>query len=84
MKRYIVSSYRAFICPACHNPTLNDVDRAIYKNLDVDYHDKFVCDECGAEYLAEPRYDGTVKFVAAEIEDFKNEAIYQIFYNSSD
>lgn len=68
MKKYIRTSYltpRKFMCPACHSPSLADIDRDIYINLDVDYHDRFVCEECGAEYLAEPRYDGTVKFIDA-------------------
>lgn len=61
-----VESIVSFECPSCHNKTLYDIDSEPLKVSDVDYHDRFICDECGSEYLAEPQYNGTVKFLASE------------------
>lgn len=33
----------------------------------VGYHDRFICDECGAELYGSPRYDGTISY--SEISD---------------
>lgn len=61
-----VESIVSFECPSCHNKTLYDIDSEPLKVSDVDYHDRFICDECGSEYLADPQYNGTIKFLALE------------------
>lgn len=53
-----------FTCPKCHNDTMVDVDRDVYNVHDIDYHDVFVCGECGEERYGEVQYDGQVKFVS--------------------
>lgn len=53
----------AFMCPACHNKTLYCVDKEVKIPANVGYHDYFVCDECGDEFLSEPQYRGDIKFV---------------------
>lgn len=58
---------KIFICPKCGNKTLVPVDQNP-NALGIDYHDLCICEECGAELLAEPQYDGTVKFVDVEEE----------------
>ncbi len=65
MKRVIISSTgnKAFICPSCTNKTLYCIDHDVMRNTDVDYHDTFICDECGAELISEPQFDGSIKFV---------------------
>lgn len=63
----IFSSKRStlmFTCPKCHNNTMVDVDRDVYDVHDIDYHDVFVCGECGEERYGEVQHDGTVKFVS--------------------
>ena len=53
---------KVFACPKCGNETLIPIDG----NNDVvgiGYHDYVFCDECGAEFYAEPQYDFTVVFV---------------------
>ena len=53
---------KVFTCPNCGNDTLYPVDG----NEDVvgiGFHEVCICDECGAEFLTEPRYDNTVKFI---------------------
>lgn len=59
-----VESIVSFECPSCHNKTLYDIDREVLKVSDVDYQDRFICDECGSEYLADSQYSGTIKFLA--------------------
>ena len=65
MKRIILSTdgNRAFECPLCRNNTLYCVDHDCFRPADVDYHELFVCDECGAELLSEPQYNGKIRFV---------------------
>lgn len=53
----------SFYCPMCHNKTLYCVDHDCSRPSDVDWHDNFVCDECGAEVVSEPQYDGKIRFV---------------------
>lgn len=53
-----------FTCPKCHNDTMVDVDRDVYNVHDIDYHDVFVCGECGEERYGEVQHDGRVKFVS--------------------
>ena len=73
MKKVIKSSkdvIKSFECPLCGNHTLYDVDNDVYNpSFDVDYHDLFVCEECGNEVYSEPRPDGTIKFVYLDDED---------------
>lgn len=74
MKRLIKASkdtkeIKSLVCPNCANKTLYDVDADIYDLNDIDYHDVFVCDECGSEFLAEPQSDGEIKFVEYDEED---------------
>lgn len=56
----------AFTCPKCHNKTLVPVEKPGI--VGIDYHDLCICEECGAELLAEPQFDFTVKFVEPEEE----------------
>lgn len=65
---------KMFDCPRCHNKTLVDIDNYVVRNADVDYHDQFVCDECGAELLSEPQVDGTIRFVN-HIQESKEEEL---------
>ena len=55
-----------FVCPKCRNRTLypvpTDTDD-IRDIIGIGYHDLCICEECGAELLAEPQSDNTVKFV---------------------
>lgn len=53
---------KAFTCPKCHNNTLYDLSESVTRVADVDYGDQFICDECGAEFYAEPQHDGTIQF----------------------
>lgn len=53
---------KAFTCPKCHNNTLYDLSESVTRVADVDYGDQFICDECGAEFYAEPKVDGTIQF----------------------
>lgn len=72
MKRYIRCSEqtnKAFICPTCRNRTLFDIDAEVSRNADVDYNDRFVCDECASEFVAVPQYDGQIKFKPLVDED---------------
>lgn len=50
-------------CPQCTNYTLVDIDSPVTRAMDIGYHDRFVCEECGAEFLAEPFYSGDIRFV---------------------
>lgn len=65
----IQSSYNAygdilsFICPICQNDTVYSTEKDIYHPCEVDYEELFICDECGAELKAYPKYDGTVDFI---------------------
>lgn len=59
----IESSNMYFICPSCGNKTLSSIDGEVKIPADVDYHDKFICDECGEEFLSEPQFNGKIKFV---------------------
>lgn len=54
---------KIFICPKCGNRTLVPMEEY---TSGVDYHDLCICEECAAELLAEPQWDGTVKFVEPE------------------
>lgn len=51
-----------FTCPECGNKTACCVDHDVHIPADVDYHDKFVCEECGAELYSEPQHNGEIKF----------------------
>lgn len=53
---------KAFTCPKCHNNTLYDLSESVTRVADVDHGDQFICDECGAEFYAEPQHDGTIQF----------------------
>lgn len=62
----ILSSYDdilSFTCPICQNDTLYSTEKDIYHPYEVDYEDLFICDECGAELKAYPKYDGTIDFI---------------------
>lgn len=63
------SKIKMFDCPRCHNKTLVDIDNYVTRNADVDYHDQFVCEECGAELLSEPQFDGTIRFITESNRD---------------
>ena len=52
----------SFKCPICHNKTVYDSERDVYRPYEVDYDDLCICEECGAELRARPQYDGTIKF----------------------
>lgn len=55
-----------FICPKCYNKTLVPLPTTtpeINQLLGIGYHDLCICEECGAELLAEPQSDNTVRFV---------------------
>ena len=56
-----------FTCPACKNNTLIDITDSVTRNADVGYHDQFICDECGAEFLSEPQYSGDIKFIRKKV-----------------
>lgn len=58
---------KVFTCPKCRNKTLVPVEENA-DTLGIDYHDLCICEECGAELLAEPQFDYTVKFVEIEEE----------------
>lgn len=77
MKKVISSTARnrAFECPVCGNRTLYCADNDCFRVSDVDYHDLFICDECGAELLSEPQYDGTIRFVSNTESSVQYEAI---------
>lgn len=51
-----------FQCPCCFNMTLLSKDKRENKGK-VIFHEEFLCEECGSELLAEPRFDDTVKFI---------------------
>lgn len=57
---------KVFTCPKCYNETLVPVEEPGV--VGIDYHDLCICEECGAELLAEPQFDFTVKFVEPEEE----------------
>ena len=63
------SKIKMFDCPRCHNKTLVDIDNYVVRNADVDYHDQFVCEECGAELLSEPQFDGTITFITESLQE---------------
>lgn len=52
----------SFVCPICHNKTVYDVEQDVYRPYEVGYDDLCVCEECGAEMHARPKYDGTINF----------------------
>ncbi len=52
-----------YFCPMCHNKSVTSID-----NCTPDYHDLCICEECGAELLAEPQFDGSMKFVIDNVE----------------
>lgn len=53
---------RSFTCPSCHNKTLYCTEHDVAKIADVDHGDQFVCDECGSCFIAEPQFNGDLKF----------------------
>lgn len=55
-------SNMSFTCPECGNKTAYCIDHDVHIPADVDYHDKFVCEECGAELYSEPQHNGKIKF----------------------
>lgn len=59
----------AFICPKCRNKTMYDVDNEVTSKADVDYNDRFICEECGFEALARPQYDGSMKWSIPKAEE---------------
>ena len=63
-----------FQCPACQTKALVDVDNEVRRLLDVDYQDRFVCEECGEEFLGEVGYDLKPKFtkIADNVESATN------------
>lgn len=63
-----------FQCPACQTKALVDVDNEVRSLLDVDYHDRFVCEECGEEFLGEIGYDMKPEFtkITDDIESATN------------
>lgn len=66
----------SFTCPSCGNKTLYCVDHDLERVADVDYHDTFVCEECGYECLSEPKYSGGIRFVkpvdsALDVSDYE-------------
>ena len=52
----------SFKCPHCDNNELRCIEHEVNIPADVDFHEIFICDECGSEYLSEPQYDGKIKF----------------------
>lgn len=52
----------SFKCPHCGNNELRCIEHEVNIPADVDFHEIFICDECGSEYLSEPQYDGKIKF----------------------
>ena len=63
-----------FQCPACQTKALVDVDNEVRRLLDIDYQDRFVCEECGEEFLGEVGYDLKPKFtkIADNVESATN------------
>lgn len=63
-----------FQCPACQTKALVDVDNEVHRLLDIDYQDRFVCEECGEEFLGEVGYDLKPKFtkIADNVESATN------------
>ena len=63
-----------FQCPACQTKALVDVDNEVRSLLDVDYQDRFVCEECGEEFLGEIGYDMKPEFtrITDDIESATN------------
>ena len=60
--------------PSCQTKALVDVDNEVRRLLDIDYQDRFVCEECGEEFLGEVRYDLKPKFtkIADNVESATN------------
>lgn len=58
-----------FNCPICHNKAVVDMDNEVYRDIDMGYHDRCICEECGAELLAEPQYRGDPKFISIDEDD---------------
>ena len=56
------------ICPKCRNYTVVDVDKDSAWKKDFAYGDFCVCEECAAEFKANPQYNGTVV-----LEDYEEE-----------
>lgn len=63
-----------FQCPSCQTKALVDVDNEVRRLLDIDYQDRFVCEECGEEFLGEVGYDLKPKFtkIADNVESATN------------
>lgn len=63
-----------FQCPACQTKALVDVDNEVRRLLDIDYQDRFVCEECGEEFIGEVGYDLKPKFtkIADNVESATN------------
>lgn len=62
----VKSEEKAFTCPKCGNKTLYCTEHSVKSNADVDYHEEFVCDECGTVSYSEPQYDGRIEFIPFE------------------
>ena len=59
MKRVIIAaSIQSFVCPKCHNKTVYDADRDVYRVADVEHGDTFICEECGSEFEGSLGYSG--------------------------
>ena len=63
---------KVFICPKCRNKTLYPINEN-KDPLGIDWHEICICDECGAELFAEPKFDDSVKFVEILTNDYKDE-----------
>lgn len=78
---------QSFICPVCHNKSVYDTEKDIYRPYEVDYDDLCICEECGAELYARPQYDGTIKFEIS-VESAQDSSIfrngYEIDHDDSD
>lgn len=72
-KKSITASTNAellFMCPKCHNEAVSDLDADVRKLADVGYHDRCVCNECGAQFVSEVKHDNKVKLVPVTDEEW--------------
>ena len=72
-KKTITASTSAemlFMCPKCHNEAVSDLDADVRKLADVGYHDRCVCNECGAQFVSEVKYDNKVKLIPVTDEEW--------------
>ena len=79
------------MCPICHNKTVYDVDKDVYRTYEVSYDDLCVCEECGSEMYARPQYDGTIKFeintescTSINADEYSNDTYWIAIYNDID